>query len=93
MLEVDNLGKHLHCGLLVHLLLVHSSSHLARWSSNSTNESVREFVLSVSFLIHLHNNSLLSSILARENDNDLSGLKTLDHLPIITPHKTRPTYT
>ena len=80
VLEVNNLGKHLHGSLLVHLLLIHSSSHLARWSSNSTNESVRELVLSVSFLVYLHDDSFLSSILARENDNDLSRLKTLHHL-------------
>ena len=80
MLEVQNLREHLHGGSLLHFLLRHAGENLARTSLESANDSVGELVLRVSLLIHLHDESLLSGVLARENDYDLSSLKKLGHL-------------
>ena len=80
VLEVQNLREHLHRGSLLHFLLRHAGENLARTSLESANDSVGELVLRVSLLIHLHDESLLSGVLARENDYDLSSLKKLGHL-------------
>lgn len=82
VLEIHDLGKHLHRGSSLHGLLRHLRKHFARRSRNTAHDSVRELVLVVSLLIHLHNNGLLSGIFTSENDNNLSGLKKLHHLRI-----------
>ena len=83
VLEIHYLRKNLHLSLLVNLLLVHSSHNLTRRTLHTNNDSMREFVLLVGILVDLHNDGLLTSILARENDYNLSGLKTLHHLRIM----------
>ena len=80
MLKIHNLGENLHGSLLVDLLLTHSSGDLQRSAIDTNDDSVGELVLIVSGLINLNDDSLLSSVLARQNDNDLSSLKTLHHL-------------
>lgn len=82
VLEIHDLGKHLHRGSSLHGLLRHLRKHFTRRSRNTAHDSVRELVLVVSLLIHLHNNGLLSGIFTSENDNNLSGLKKLHHLRI-----------
>ena len=82
MLEVHDLGENLHGSLLIDLLLTHSSSDLQRSAIDTNDDSVGELVLIVSGLINLNDDSLLSSVLSGQNDNNLSSLKTLDHLSI-----------
>ena len=80
VLEVNNLAENLHLGLLVNLLLAHRTSDLAGSLFNTTDNSMGELVLIGSSLVDLDENSLLTSVLSIKNDNNLSGLKTLDHL-------------
>lgn len=80
MLEIHNLGEHSHLSSLVDLLLRHASGDLARSALHTDNHSIRELMLIAAVLVHAHNDGLLTGILARQNDNNLSGLKTLDHL-------------
>ena len=80
VLKVHDLGEHSHGGLLVDLLLAHSSGDLERSAIDTNDDGVGELVLIVSSLVDLDDDSLLSGVLARQNDNNLSSLKTLDHL-------------
>ena len=79
VLEVNNLAENLHLGLLVNLLLAHRTSDLAGSLFNTADNSMGELVLIGSSLVDLDEDSLLTSVLAIKNDNNLSGLKTLDH--------------
>ena len=80
VLEVNNLAENLHLGLLVNLLLAHSTSNLAGSLFDTTDNSMGELVLIGSSLVDLDENSLLTSVLSIKNDNNLSRLKTLNHL-------------
>ena len=93
MLEVHDLGENLHGSLLVDLLLTHSSGDLKRSAIDTNDDSMGELVLIVSSLVHLDDNSLLSGVLARENNNNLSSLKTLDHLELMKKHSIKNLYT
>ena len=93
MLKIHNLGENLHGSLLVDLLLTHSSGDLQRSAIDTNDDGVGELVLIVSSLVHLNDDGLLSGVLARENDNNLSSLKTLDHLELIRIHSIEKIYT
>ena len=80
VLKINNLAENLHLGLLVNLLLAHSTSNLAGSLFNTADDSMGELVLISSGFVDLDENSLLTSVLSTKNDNNLSGLKTLDHL-------------
>ena len=80
VLKIHNLGEHSHLSSLVDLLLRHASGDLARSALHTDNHSIRELMLIAATLVHTHNDGLLTGILARQNDNNLSGLKTLHHL-------------
>ena len=93
MLKIHNLGENLHGSLLVDLLLTHSSGDLQRSAIDTNDDGVGELVLIVSSLVHLDDDSLLSGVLARQNDNNLSSLKTLDHLELMKKHSIKKLYT
>ena len=80
VLKIHNLGEHSHLSSLVDLLLRHASGDLAGSALHTDNNSIRELMLIAATLVHAHNDGLLTGILARQNDNNLSGLKTLHHL-------------
>ena len=93
VLEVNNLAENLHLGLLINLLLAHSTSDLAGSLFDTADNSMRELVLFGGRFVNLNENSLLTSVFTIKNDNNLTGLKTLDHLELIRIHSIEKIYT